>query len=389
MTIRILNVIDGLGTGGAERSLAEMVPALVEADIEPTVACFYRRPGVGEALEAAGVDIRVLEGARPWQRARWLRGLIRQDRPDLVHTTLLRANLTGRIAATRTGVPVLTSLVNTPYEPVRLVDPNLRRGSLRAVRAVDGWTARHLTSHFHAITHSVRDAAVRDLGVPADQITVIERGRDPERLGQPTAARRDRARRDLGLSDGDEVLVTVGRQEYQKGQRHLLDAVARLVATRPRLVVLVAGREGHATSELLAQREALGLIDRVQFLGFRADTPEVLAAADLFVFPSLYEGLGGSVIEAMALGLPVVASDIPALREVLEADQNAVLTPAGDAVALAASVDQLLDDPGRRSTFAARSRAIFEERFTLEQSTRRMIGLYRQVADGGPVRPPA
>jgi glycosyltransferase involved in cell wall biosynthesis len=379
MTLRVLHVIDGLGTGGAERSLAELVPGLRVAGIESVVACFHRREGVGQALEADGFDVRVHEGGGTLLRSRWLRALIRHERPDLVHATLLQASLAARLAAARTGVPVLVSLVSTSYEPVRRADPNLRRGSLRTIRAVDGWTARHLTAHFHAITRAVRDGTVRDLGVDADRITVIERGRDPERLGRPSPERRVRARQDLGLADDDEVVLAVGRQEYPKGLRHLLDAAGRLVGRRPRLMVLVAGRAGHATAELERQRDELGLADRVRFLGFRDDAPELLAAADVFAFPSLYEGLGGAVIEAMALGLPVVASDLPALREVVEPDGNAVLVPAGDADALAGAVGDLLDDPDRRARYALRSREIFDERFTLERSTARMVELYRRM----------
>jgi glycosyltransferase involved in cell wall biosynthesis len=379
--VKALLVIDGLGTGGAERSLAELVPGLREAGIEPVVACFYRRTGVGEGLVEDGVDVRVHTAGGLPRRAHWLRGLVREERPDLVHATLLQANLAARLGAARTGVPVLSSLVNTPYEPVRRDDPNLRPGALRAIKAVDGWTARHLTAHLHAITEAVRDAAVRDLRVPAERITIVERGRDAERLGRPGAERRAAARQALGLADDAEVVVSVGRQEFQKGQTHLLAATARLLVHRPRLVVLLAGREGHATTDLTTQAEAAGLGDAVRFLGFRPDAPEVLAAADVFAFPSLYEGLGGAVIEGMALGLPIVASDLPALREVVEPGANADLVPAGDEEALADAIGRLLEDEGRRRAYGGRSRAIFEQRFTLARSTREMVDLYRRIVD--------
>ncbi len=380
--MKVLLVIDGLGTGGAERSLAELVPGLIEAGIEPVVACFYRRSGVGEGLVEAGVDVRVHTARRLPARARWIRGLVRRERPDLVHATLLQANLAARLGAARTGVPVLASLVNTPYEPVRRADPNVRPAALRLVKAADGWTARHLTRHFHAITGAVRDAAVRDLRVPAERITVIERGRDATRLGVPGPERRAEARRTLGLAEDAEVVVAVGRQEYQKGHRHLLAATARLAEHRPRLVVLLAGREGQLTDELTARVAADGLGERVRFLGFRGDAPEVLAAADVFAFPSLYEGLGGAVIEGMALGLPVVASDLPALHEVVEPGANADLVPPGDDEALAAALEALLDDAGRRRAYGEHSLELFADRFSLARSTQRMVDLYRRIVDG-------
>lgn len=386
--MRVLFVINSLGAGGAERSLAEMLVPLSKAGVEPVVACFDRRQeGSAEEVLAAGFDVRFLAARRMPARIRELRKLIRALRPDVVHTTLFEADVAGRLAAVGTGVPVLTSLVNTTYDPVRRGDPNIRAAALGAYRVVDGWTARHLTAHLHAITQAVKDSAVATLGIPAERVTVIERGRDPGRLGTPGAPRRRSARLGLGLADDDEVLVNVARHEYQKGQATLLEAMAVLAPRRPRLVLLQAGRQGHASEDLhrLAGRLALG--DRVRLLGHRTDVPELLAAADLFVFPSLYEGLGGAVVEAMALGLPVVASDLPALREVVEPGRNALLVPRESPEALADAISRLLDDDGRRRDFAARSRQIFEQRFTLGPSADRMVALYGEVAGRDPGKP--
>jgi glycosyltransferase involved in cell wall biosynthesis len=259
------------------------------------------------------------------------------------------------------------------------------RAALRFAKAVDGWTARRLTTHFHAITEAVKQSAVRHLRVPADRITVVERGRNAERLGSPSPARCAEARLRLGLAQDAEVVLNVARQEYQKGQKHLLEAAGLLAASRPKLVVLIAGREGHSSPELTRIREGLNLGDRLRFLGNRDDVPELLAAADVFAFPSVYEGLGGAVIEAMAMGLPIVASDLPALREVVEDGRNAILVPPASGSALAGALARLLDDPPTKTAYGARSARLFAERFTIERSAARMIALYRQVS-GSPGR---
>jgi glycosyltransferase involved in cell wall biosynthesis len=268
--------------------------------------------------------------------------------------------------------------VNTSYDSARLADPRVPPARLWAVKLVDGWTARHLTNHFHAVTEAVKRSAVAALGIPPSRITVIERGRDRGRLGKPGPERRGAARARLGLSDADEVIVTVGRQEFQKGQVHLLEAVAAL-ADRPRLVLLAAGRRGHVSGELADAVHRLGLEGRARFLGHREDVPELLAAADLFAFPSLYEGLGGALIEAMALALPIVASDIPAVAEVVERDRNALLVEAGNANELARAIAALLDDRDLARSFATRSAAIFEQRFSLRRSAERSLAMYRRV----------
>jgi glycosyltransferase involved in cell wall biosynthesis len=379
--LRLLYVINGLGPGGAERSLAELLPLYLASDIDPILVCLRRKArGVEAAVRDLGCEIRFLPARGLGRRVRALRQLIVAERAHLVHTTLFDADLIGRLAAVGTGVPVLTSLVNTSYDRVRLRDPNIRRTRLWVTHLLDRWTARHLTSHFHAITEAVKESAIGSLGIAADRVTVVERGRTRERLGAGGPQRRREARCRLEIAEDAEVVVNVARQEYQKGQVHLLRAAAILARTRPKVVVVIAGREGHASRELIALRDHLGLEEKVRFLGHRDDVPEVLAAADLFAFPSVYEGLGGALIEAMALGLPIVASDIPALREVIEDGQNGILVAPESAEALAGALGQLLDDPYLAASFGARSVEIFSARFTIGRSAERMIALYRRVA---------
>ena len=382
--MKVAFIINGLGTGGAERSLFEMLPFFTRAGVEPTVVCLVRQDeGVLASTRELGVDVRMLKGHGWLSRARELHSLVQGIRPDLLHTTIFEADVLGRIAAVRTGTPVLTSLVNTTYDPVRLQDPNIRRWRLGVVKGVDGWTARHLTTHFHAITEAVKDAAVRDLRVKARDVTVVPRGRDAARLGEPSKDRRAKARSLLDLNADDVVVATVGRQEFQKGQWHLLEATASLIQLNPSFRLLIAGRRGNASQKLEDVIRTSGLNGEVRFLGHRDDAPEILAAADVFVFPSLYEGLGGALIEAMALGLPVVASDLPAIREVVEAGRSAVLVPPGSSQALAAAVGVLMADPQLRRTMGERGRQIFRERFTLERSATSMLELFTDVATMG------
>jgi glycosyltransferase involved in cell wall biosynthesis len=380
--VKVLFVINSLGTGGAERSLAETLTA-VPSTLEPVVVCLDRTSqGVQQQVLASGFDVRFVTGSIA-HGARELRAVISDVVPDLVHTSIFEADITGRFAAINSGVPVVTSLVNTSYDPARKSDPSLSSWKLGSARALEGWTARHLTAHFHAITHAVKSAAVRDLHVDPAFVTVIERGRDPERLGEPSAERRATARAALGLDSDSPVLVTVGRQEFQKGQWILIEALAKVRAAFPDVRLLVAGRRGNASARLERAIEDAGVGSAVDLLGHRGDVPDLIAAADVFVFPSLYEGLGGALIEAMALALPIVASDLPATREVLEPSRNADLVSPNSSSDLADAVVALLADPGRRSTYAARGRAIFEDRFTLKRSTTRMLDLFERVAAAG------
>ena len=378
---RVHYVIDGLGRGGAERSLAELVPALQEHGIEPVLSLFRTVPadGVGNGLLKAGFDVRVLRGSSLFSQSLSLRDAFKKEQTDLVHTTLVVASIVGRVAAARTRIPVLTSLVNTTYEPAQFEDPSVSKVKLRAVQVVDGWSARHLTEHFHAITNAVKISALGTLRIPPERISVIERGRDPTRLGLPSASRRAEARKNLGIDPSAQLILNVGRQEYQKGQAVLLHAFERVASSHPNALLLVAGRPGSASDELRQIVAELALEDRVKFLGHRSDVPELLAAADVFAFSSLFEGLGGAVLEAMALALPIVASDLPALREVLRDGDTAWLVRPGDVHGFAGSLSSALDDRGRAEVFGTSARADFVKRFTLTRSAKRMAELYEQV----------
>ncbi|CAN5742959.1 N/A [soil metagenome] len=374
-------MINSLGAGGAEQSLAELLGPLERGGVEAVVACLGRRDVGPEArVLAQGFDVRFLRQRRMAPQVVELRRLIRDVRPELVHTAIFDADVVGRLAATGTGATVLTTLVNTAYDPARSDDPHVSSAKLRVVRALDAWTARHLTDHFHALTVAVKDSAVTQLGVAPERVTVVARGRDPERLGRPSPERKALARQRLGLAADDEIVLHVGRQEYQKDIPTLIEAVISLARRRPHLVLLQAGRAGHDTAII---EDLAGRLDgRVRVLGHRDDVAELLAAADLFAFPSRYEGLGGAVIEAMALGLAVVASDLPALREVVEPDGTGVLVAPAKPGLWATAIDELLSDHDRRRAYGRRARQVFEERFTLTQSVGAMLRLYQEVVTG-------
>jgi glycosyltransferase involved in cell wall biosynthesis len=382
--VRVRVIIDSLGPGGAERSLAELLPELAASGFDMRITTLVRRPdGFHDELERAGFPIQTLRSRSRGGRIAELRRQLRTERPSLIHTMLFEADIAGRMSAAGTGISVLTSLVNVAYDEIRFLDPNVSRTKLRVARSIDTWTARHLTAHFHAVTETVKASAVRVLRVPAERVTVIRRGRNPARLGEPGHERRRAVRERLGIPINAEVVVTVGRQEYAKGQENLLEALAPMIRGRPQLFALIVGRRGNQTVRLEDFHRRLGLGDRVQFLGHRQDVPDLLAASDVFAFPSLYEGFGGSVVEAMALGLPVVCSDLAPLHEVVEEGGTALVVPPGTPEALRGALETLLRDSDLRRRLGDRGRQVFQERFTLAGTAEQMAALYRRVAEAG------
>jgi glycosyltransferase involved in cell wall biosynthesis len=374
--VRILYLIDSLGPGGAERSLAAMAPAYVRRGVELDVAFLIDRPGVHADLEAAGARLFPLAGH--FGRAGWAwraERLIAARRPDLVHTTLFEADVVGRIGAALARVPVVSSLVNVAYGADHAASPGVRRWKVQGAHLVDAATARRVV-RFHANTRYVADVMASRLHVPRDRLEVIPRGRDPERLGRRDPERRARVRDGLGVPQETQLLVAVARQEHQKGLDALLEALPGVLGRTRGVRLVVAGRDGNQTPLLRATVQRLGLEGTVAFLGPRDDVADLLVAADTVVIPSRWEGLSNVLIEAMALEAPVVASDLPTLADAATDGDTAILVPPADPARLAAAILATLADPAAARARARRARERFLQRFTIDRVVDQMLGFY-------------
>ena len=377
--LHVLYFIDSLVPAGAERSLVALAPHLAQRGVQLDVAYLHDRPGLQDDLERAGAQLFCLAGN--WGRAGWLgraTRLISNRRPALVHTTLYEADLVGRVAGALTGRPIVSSLVNVAYGPEMLDDPNLRRWKVRTVQLADGATAR-LVRRFHAITEYVADVMAVRLRIPRDRIDVVPRGRDPRQLGSRTPQRRERARATLEVDEHALLLIAIARHERQKGLDILLESFPGVLSRFPTAQLVVLGRDGNQTPLLRSMLERLSLYDSVRLLGVRVDVVDLLCGADLFVFPSRWEGLGGAILEAMALEIPIVASDLPVIREVVGDDNAAWLAPVDRPDALADAVLAALADPdeaGRRGRTAGTR---FRERYTIDAVADGMTAFYRRA----------
>ena len=381
--VRVLHVITQLsGRAGAELSLRQLMEHSQGAGLRHAITVVDPSKSRFEGLDEIDVPVFV-PSART--RSRLPAAAVAVDRaisafrPDVVHTSLFEADLVGRAVARLRGTPVLTSLVNTPYAPEALRERRLKPGRLTALRTVDRLLARRATTAFHALTEAVADAAVRDLGLDRRCITVVPRGRDRATLGSPSPSRRAAARRELGVDDGAPLLLNVARQDPQKGHIHLLRALPAVIDRYPNARLVVVGRRGSASPDLDREVARLGLADAVTFTGVRHDVADLLCGADVFVFPSMYEGLGGAVIEAMALRTPVVAADVPALREVLDGGRYGLLTPPGRPQPLAEAILSVFEDPAGAADRAAAAEARFESTYRLDVVMDAMRRLYQEV----------
>ena len=378
--MRVLTIIDSLAVGGAETSLSVLAPRLVGHGIEMHVGYLLDRPGVDGDLVDGGVTLHSLSGAggRSGSLIR-VSQLIRQTEPSLVHTTLFEADLAGRTAGWLRGVPVVSSLVSEAYGPEHVHNPEYRPSKVRAAQLADAATAR-LVTRFHAVSTNTADMMAERLRVPRGKIDVIPRSRDPARLGKRSAERRRTARASLGVTDDVHLVLAVGRQFHVKGFDVLIDAFATVVKTFPNARLMVAGREGPATPDLVRLIGASGLDGSVTLAGFTPDVPELICAADVFAFPSRSEGSPGVLLEAMALQTPVVASDIPSVREMAGfAEPTMVLVSVASPEELAGSIVELLQDRKRATNLALAGRIRFLDRYTVDSSAEATVKFYRRA----------
>jgi glycosyltransferase involved in cell wall biosynthesis len=373
--MHVMHVIDSLHGGGAETSLLEVVPGLASRGVRTSVVTVVADDGVLEdRVSALGITRVRLSRRDPLGLVLQLRNVICSERPELLHTTLLFSNLAGRIAAGTVRIPVVTTLANQDYGPEHRANSRYGASAVRAVQAADLITAR-LTTRFHAISADVASVMSRRLRIPRSRIQVIYRGRDPARLGVPTPERRLQMRAALSIDAKTPLVLSVGRLDRQKGVETTVNAFRHLVTRMPDAVLLIAGRPGNASA--VVQANAQGS-PAVRFLGHRSDVPDLMCAADVLSFPSRWEGLGGTLVEAMALRLPIVASEIAPVAETI-GDVGWPLVRPDDGHALAEGLISVFEGGAVNEAKKDAGQRRFRRLFTVEAAADGMAGFYQDV----------
>jgi glycosyltransferase involved in cell wall biosynthesis len=226
----------------------------------------------------------------------------------------------------------------------------------------------------------------RSSGSVRDKISVICNSVDVRRY-QPDSGRtrggiRAATRRQLGLAENACVAVVVATFKEQKGHRYLIEAVPGAIAQFPDLYILLVG-DGGLREKLMAQADALGLDGHLRFLGFRSDISDLLAASDLFILPSLWEGLSMALVEAMASGLPVIATEVSGTQQVMISGVTGLLVPPGDPRRLTEAIVQLLSNPAQARAMGAAGQRRVAELYSSKQQARDLLSLFcRELAQG-------
>jgi glycosyltransferase involved in cell wall biosynthesis len=370
--IRVLQICDHLGWEGSrmhgvKRLFAWMIPRFDRSRFEVSLLSLRRKDLSEDNLERMGFPVHYLEkGKFDPSTFPALVSLLKKLEIDVIQTHGYGATTFGRAAAFRLRIGNVlhehANLTDTPWFqkiPDRILNP--------------------VTDVAIAVSESTRDFCIRARKLSRERVKKVYLGAPLDEFVPFGAEAREEARVRLGFEPADKIVGTVTRLMESKGNGYLIEAASILTRKRSDVKVAVVG-EGPLLPELEARARALGVSDRVRFLGFQRDVAPSIAAFDVSVFPSLWEGTPLTVFEAMAMRKPIVATSVDGLRDVLRNDENALVVPPKDARALAGAIERLLDESDlarRLSERALRSSRRFDIRIFVEKMER----LYELLVD--------
>ncbi len=362
MPIPFLHLITELDTGGAQKALARLLAHLDRTRFTPHVACLYNGDkAVAQEIRELGIPVTDLGMTTKWRLdAFWrLYRLLRRELPTILHTWMFHANIPGRVLGRLAGIPIIISSERTMgqesrwrYQINRCTDP--------------------LTDRVACVSQLVANFVVKEVGIPRYKTIVIPNGIDMHDFEYLPVKRQVRA--DLGLFRETALVGTVTRLAPVKRLDILLQAMA-LMDDVP--AVIVGGGPEHDRLETLSNQ--LGLMKQVHLVGYQSNVSKWLAAMDIFALTSDWEGMSNALLEAMAAGLPVVATAVGGTPEVVVDGVTGFLVPPRDPQALADAILRLLRDPELRQRMGEAGRARVAAHFSIEQMVHKTEALYEQL----------
>ena len=376
--------------GGTKRHLHELSVGLHARGWHVEVACpRVRAEAHGDTsfwddLSVAGIPLRPLPMERKVasrvnvEAIGTLARMIREASPriDVVHAHSAIGGAVARLAVLVAGLwGCRPAVVYTPHGFAFLDGSPARRRGFLAVERILGLT----TDRVIGVSPTEAEVAWRRRVVPRERTVAIPNGIDPTTM--PTSADGVRARAEEGW-DTSPVVMTVARMTPQKDPSTWLRVAARIAASRSDVrFVWVWG--GETAQEVRDEAHRLGIADRVDFVGYRPDARRLVAGANVFLLTSRFEGLPYSLIEALAVGVPVVATDVTGTRDVVRHGVTGLLSPAGDVEGLASHVLSMLRDPKRAAALATAGREDVVQRFSIDTMVEATARVYRTVASSG------
>jgi len=355
--MKVIFTLDSLGNAGTEKSMLDIISHFSPA-IQANVVYFYADETLKPAYEKAGIPLISLNltGKTSWKQGiKELKKIIKEEKADLVVSSILRANIISRIACKQTGTPLIGTFVSDSYSKIRTKSFSLKRQlGFYQFYLLDRFTSS-IPKVWISNSKCIKESNCRKLGVPEKKVTVIYRGRNLELFREKTN----------NASPQPFRFVYVARLLQTKGLAELVEAFQEVRKTYPEIILDVYG-EGTYRRQLEAFVENNGLAKHLHIHGRVPEGWQKLYEADCFVFPSWYEGFSGSLVEAMMVGIPIIASDIPMNLEAVNPGKTALVHKVKDAADLAIQMKKAISDYPKMITMAKAARAEAAERFDIK-----------------------
>jgi L-malate glycosyltransferase len=357
--IKVVHIIDSMEVGGAQMQIANFFAHTNRDKFELSLICLSYKGALGEQIERDGFRVEALgKQGRIHSSMLWkLIGLLREIKPDVVHCTIFTANLWGRLAGLFVGAPVLIAHEQSTVSLEKWY------------RKVIDWILAWGTWRIFAVSENLRNRVVAEEKIPARKVQVLHNAIDTSLFTNAPA--------EVTLPAGKPGIRVgiVGRLEYRKDHLTLIRSAAKVLQSVPDATFFLAG-EGPDRPQLEAEIEKLRLQKSVILLGERRDIPALLHAFDVYVLSSITEGLSLSIMEAMAAGCAVVATDVGGNAELLDNGQAGLLVPSGDPDRMAQAIMRLLQNAEERRAFSESAQRRAQEHFDIRVVSRQLEALY-------------
>ena len=367
--IRILHIIESLGPGGAERALLTNLTFLDKDKFYNVVAYLYKDEFFLSDLKEIRIKAYPLSLKNIYQPFAAISGLvkiIKSEKIDIVHTNLFGADIYGRIAAKLAGVPVVTTLHNLGYK---------RSSIFNKRKILDIITSRLSGCSFIAVSNAVKRSTEQQIGIKG--IKVICNSIDIDKFTPLDEKERISVRNRLGIEKDACLLTDVGRLDFDKGHNLLLKALSLEGLKSKNFVLLLAG-DGPAETQLKDLCMELGIQEKVKFLGRRSDIRDIVGCSDLFILPTINEGFGIVILEAMALKIPCVASDIDGIKEIIDNDVNGILAQPAP-IALSEAISRIIKDENKKMRITDSAYIKVTNNFNIKGSIKKLEDIYMDL----------
>lgn len=364
--IKIMQITHDLNYGGLQKLVVDISKSLDKSKYEVAV-CVLREGGPLEK-ELLKEDIKIIKLPHSNNGADYLSfwklyKIIKEEKPDIIHTHNTQPFIEGGIAALLAGIPVK---IHTDHGRQF---PDKRRYMFAE------WVFSHFADQLVAVSESLKDDISRYEGIRPDKIMVIPNGIDGSKYN--IKIDKNKKRRELDIDNKYNIILGfVGRLSPEKGLIYLIKATKVIAEEFPNILLLIVG-EGELLEELNRETITLGIERNVRFLGPRSDINEILGILDIFVLPSLREGLPLVLLEAAASSLPIVATDVGGNNQVVKHGINGLLVKHGDAAPLYNALKQLIHNNKMRQDFGRKSYNLFINNFTIEKMIKEYENIYQ------------